>query len=177
MGQSPNVSVTLSNAIFHHRLQGPDELVLVYGDTDGCINILIFLAAREIFRLLTNLERRKGIPTVSFDRFLDSYKCDYIRWQIHREWIGESTPLSRKTVIRCIDLLPEYIFYDAKLNQIISCSNDQQTAVVIGCIRPRASSEIQLTENSFTESKVIRIKSAEPKAAPQHRQNTLSTGE
>jgi hypothetical protein len=72
------------------RTPSPDELILVYGDTDGCVNILIFLAAREIFRLLTTLERRKGIPTVSFDRFLDLYKCDYVRWQVHREWIGKS---------------------------------------------------------------------------------------
>lgn len=64
-------------------------MILLFGDTDGCVNILIFLAAREIFRLLTTLERRKGIPTVTFDRFLDSYKCDYIRWQVHREWIGK----------------------------------------------------------------------------------------
>jgi hypothetical protein len=72
-----------------YRVQGPDELILLYGDTDGCVNILIFLAAREIFRLLTTVERRKGIPTVNFDRFLDTYKCDYIRWQVHRGWIGE----------------------------------------------------------------------------------------
>ena len=82
-------SLTLHRLVFEwFRLQGSDELILLFGDTDGCVNILIFLAAREIFRLLTTLERRKGIPTVTFDRFLDSYKCDYIRWQVHREWIG-----------------------------------------------------------------------------------------
>ena len=79
----------MNSNIYFLRITSPDELLIIYGDTDGCVNILIFLAAREIFRLLTTLERRKGIPTVSFDRFLDAYKCDYIRWQVHREWIGK----------------------------------------------------------------------------------------
>jgi hypothetical protein len=73
-----------------NRTPSPDELILVYGDTDGCVNILTFLAAREIFRLLTTVDRVKGIATVSFHRFLDSYKCDYVRWQVHREWIGKN---------------------------------------------------------------------------------------
>lgn len=71
------------------RIPSPDELLLVYGDTEGCVNILIFFAAREILRLLTNAERKKGIPTMPFDRFLETFKCDYVRWQVHREWIGE----------------------------------------------------------------------------------------
>ncbi len=63
------------------------------------MNVLIFLAAREIFRLLTTVERRKGIATVSFDRFLDSYKCDYVRWQVHREWIGNKKLIKKKIFI------------------------------------------------------------------------------
>ncbi|CAF3386267.1 unnamed protein product [Rotaria sp. Silwood1] len=139
----------------NYGITSPDELLLIYGDTDGCVNILIFLAAREIFRLLTTLERRKGIPTVNFDRFLDAYKCDYVRWKVHREWI-------------------EYIYYDSRLNQIISCSNDQNTAVVIGCIRASASSEIQLTENGFAEIKTSQTKSNDLKGS-RRRRGTMST--
>ena len=155
-------------------VQGSDELILLYGDTDGCVNILIFLAAREIFRLLTTLERRKGIPTVSFDRFLDSYKCDYIRWQVHREWIGEWLRGREGSWSDRSRL--EHIYFDDRLNQIISSSNDQQTAVVIGCIRASASSEIQLTETGFTESKTSRIKSADPKVSSNRRRGTMSSG-
>ncbi|CAF1114493.1 unnamed protein product [Didymodactylos carnosus] len=89
-----------------------DELTLIYGDTDGCVNILILAAARETFRLLTTAEKKKGIATVGFEKFLDNYRCDYIRWQVHKEWI-------------------EHIYFDQRLNQIISCSNDQYSAVVI----------------------------------------------
>ncbi|CAF0892614.1 unnamed protein product [Rotaria sordida] len=141
----------------NYGITSPDELLIIYGDTDGCVNILIFLAAREIFRLLTTLERRKGIPTVIFDRFLDAYKCDYVRWQVHREWI-------------------EYIYYDARLNQIISCSNDQHTAVVIGCIRASASSEIQLTESGFAELKNVQAKSNDLKGGgSRRRRGTMSS--
>lgn len=73
-------------------------------------------------------------------------------------------------------MLKEYIYYDSRLNQIISCSNDQQTAVVIGCIRASASSEIQLTENGFAEIKTTRTKSADPKMASRKRRSTMSTG-
>ncbi|CAF4119032.1 unnamed protein product, partial [Adineta steineri] len=138
----------------NYGIPSPDELLLVYGDTEGCINILIFFAAREIFRLLTNVERRKGIPTISFDRFLDSYKCDYVRWKVHREWI-------------------ECVSYDSRLNQIISCSNDPNTAVVIGCIRTSPSAEIQLTENGFSELKSLPTKSADPKTR-KHRTTALT---
>lgn len=69
----------------------------------------------------------------------------------------------------------EYIYYDARLNQVISCSNDQNTAVVIGCVRASASSEIQLTENGFTELKPSRAKSADPKST-RRRAGTMSTG-
>lgn len=73
-------------------------------------------------------------------------------------------------------LVLEYIYYDLRLNQVISCSNDQQTAVVIGCIKASASSEIQLTENGIAEFRPARVKSADPKAAGRKRQNTMSTG-
>jgi hypothetical protein len=89
------------------RIPSPEELILVYGDTEGCVNILIFFAAREIFRLLTNVERRKGIPTITFDRFLDTYKCDYVRWQVHREWIGKRIVKRMKLqlILPCLSLI------------------------------------------------------------------------
>ena len=67
----------------------PDKLIVFFGDKDGCINIFIIFPAREILRILTTFERRKGIPTISFDRFLTLFKrCDYVRWEVHKECIG-----------------------------------------------------------------------------------------
>jgi len=70
----------------------------------------------------------------------------------------------------------EHIYYDARLNQIVSCSNDQHTAVVIGCIRASASSEIPSNENGSTETKLTRAKSADPKLLSRKRRGTMSTG-
>lgn len=60
--------------------------------------------------------------------------------------------------------LAEGVSYDPRLNQIISSSNDAQTAVVIGCIRTSPSAEIQLTESGFSELKSRPVKSADPKS-------------
>ena len=85
--------------------------------------------------------------------------------------VGRSL-LERETPVSLL----EYIYFDGRLNQIISSSNDQQTAVVIGCIRASASSEIQLTESGFIDSKTSRIKSADPKMLANKRRSTMSTG-
>jgi hypothetical protein len=70
----------------------------------------------------------------------------------------------------------ECISYDPSLNQIISCSDDQHTAVVIGCIRTSPSVEIQLTENSFAEFKSLPAKSTDPKMTSKKSRNAISTG-
>ena len=79
---------------------------------------------------------------------------------IDRQWKGR-----RVVTLECIS-------YDARLNQIISSSNDPQSAVVIGCIHTSPSAEIQLTESGFTEVKPRPPKSADGKS----RKNRL-TGE
>ena len=71
----------------------------------------------------------------------------------------------------------ECISYDPGLNQIISCSNDQNTSVVIGCIRTSPSAEIQLTENGFAEMKSVPSKSNDPKLTSRKNRNANSTGE
>lgn len=62
------------------------------------------------------------------------------------------------------------------MNQIVSCSNDQQTAVIIGCIRASASAEYHAAENPTIDHKPSRMKSAEPRLASHRRRNTASTG-
>lgn len=57
------------------------------------------------------------MPSIQLDKALESPHVKYIRWKTHGDWI-------------------EQITIDRRLNQIISCSNDEQFAVVIGCISP-----------------------------------------
>lgn len=57
------------------------------------------------------------MPSIQLDKALESPNVKYIRWKTHDDWI-------------------EQITIDRRLHQIISCSNDEQNAVVIGCIAP-----------------------------------------
>ena len=53
------------------------------------------------------------MPSVQLDKALESSTVKYNRWKTHHDWI-------------------EQIRIDRRLNQIISCSNDENYAVVIG---------------------------------------------
>lgn len=57
------------------------------------------------------------MPSIQLDKALESPHVKYTRWKTHDDWV-------------------EQIVIDRRLNQIISCSNDEQNAVVIGCISP-----------------------------------------
>ena len=57
------------------------------------------------------------MPSIQLEKALESTNVKYIRWKTHDDWI-------------------EQITIDRRLHQIISCSNDEQNAVVIGCILP-----------------------------------------
>jgi hypothetical protein len=57
------------------------------------------------------------MPSISLERALESPNIDYIRWKSHNDWV-------------------EQIRIDRRLNQILSCSNDENNALVIGCILP-----------------------------------------
>ena len=51
------------------------------------------------------------MPSVNLDKALEKIKL--VRWKAHDDWI-------------------EHITIDKRLNQIISCSNDEHHAVIIG---------------------------------------------
>lgn len=57
------------------------------------------------------------MPTITFDKALEKQSFNFARWKTHNDWV-------------------EQIRIDKRLNQIISCSNDENNAVVIGCVLP-----------------------------------------
>jgi hypothetical protein len=57
------------------------------------------------------------MPTIHLDKALESSLLKSYRWKSHNDWV-------------------EQIRIDRRLNQIISCSNDENYAVIIGCILP-----------------------------------------
>ena len=53
------------------------------------------------------------MPTISFEKAVEKQSFLNTKWKTHNDWI-------------------EQIKIDKRLNQIISCSNDENNAVVIG---------------------------------------------
>lgn len=56
------------------------------------------------------------MPSVHLDKALEKIK--YTRWKAHNDWVEQMT-------------------IDKRLNQIISCSNDENHAVIIGIFLSR----------------------------------------
>ena len=57
------------------------------------------------------------MPSTHLEKALESSTIKMYRWKAHNDWV-------------------EQITIDRRLNQIISCSNDEHNAVIIGCILP-----------------------------------------
>jgi hypothetical protein len=69
------------------------------------------------------------MPTIHLDKALESSTLKSFRWKSHNDWV-------------------EQMRIDRRLNQIISCSNDEQFAVIIGCILPTTDINIPLQQSS-----------------------------
>ena len=108
---------------------GRDDVTITYGDTDGCINILIFTSLGETLRLWKTQPSMANMPSVHLDKALESSNLKFFKWKAHNDWV-------------------EQIRIDKRLNQIISCSNDESHAVIIGCILP--STDVTLVNTAST---------------------------
>lgn len=90
-------------------------MTITYGDTDGCVNILIFSSIGETLRLWKTAPLIAQMPSIHLDKALETPTLKYTRWKAHNDWI-------------------EQIRIDRRLNQIISCSNDENHALIIGSL-------------------------------------------
>lgn len=102
-------------------------VTITYGDTDGCVNILKFYSIGETLRLWKTYPAIAQMPTIHLEKALEvddvkdikeknqnvKPKIIYVRWKTHNDWV-------------------EQIRIDQRLNQIISCSNDETNALIIG---------------------------------------------
>ena len=69
----------------------------------------------NIYRLWKTAPCVNKMPSIQLDKARESPLIEYIRWKTHNDWI-------------------EQIRIDRRLGQIISCSNDPQHSLIIGCI-------------------------------------------
>ncbi|XP_075053776.1 cilia- and flagella-associated protein 337-like [Mixophyes fleayi] len=92
-----------------------DECMILYGDDKGCVNILLFTSIGETLRMWKKMPRPDDImPTIGIDSAVLSPHVTLIRWKVHGDWVTQMK------------------YYDS-IKAVISASNDESTALVIGC--------------------------------------------
>ncbi|KAJ8297801.1 hypothetical protein KUTeg_024332 [Tegillarca granosa] len=107
---------------------GPDQCLILYGDSQGCINILVISSAGQCLRTWKKVPSPdQHIATVTLDSIIKNGEIEFIRWQVHNDWVQQ-------------------LKYYHEIGQIISCSNHTDTALVIGCTRGSTRVDQQLKE-------------------------------
>ncbi|KAL5011758.1 hypothetical protein ScPMuIL_010309 [Solemya velum] len=107
---------------------GHDECLILYGDCEGCVSILLIKSAGECLRLWKKMPKHDGfIASISLDSAAASANVEFIRWKVHLDWVQQ-------------------LKYYHELGQVISCSNHANTALVIGCTKGSTHVEQQLKE-------------------------------
>ncbi|XP_029922283.1 WD repeat-containing protein on Y chromosome [Myripristis murdjan] len=106
---------------------GPDECAIVYGDDQGCVNIILMSSAGQILRLWHKLPKTENMPSIGIDQAVLSPDVTYIRWKVHQDWVTQAK-------------------YFHNINAVVSTSDDEASAVVIGCVLPSTNIEQQLRE-------------------------------
>ncbi|XP_070605983.1 cilia- and flagella-associated protein 337-like isoform X2 [Erythrolamprus reginae] len=116
---------------------GHDECMILYGDDQGCVNILQLYSVGETLRTWKKLPKVENLPNIRLESAILSPNVTYIRWKVHGDWV---TQLS---------------YYDS-IKAIISASSHEPTALVIGCILGATNVEQQMREikENKKESKI-----------------------
>ncbi|XP_051719029.1 WD repeat-containing protein 64 [Ctenopharyngodon idella] len=113
---------------------GPDECIIVYGDAQGCVNILLITSIREKLRLWKRLPQVDNVPNISLDRAVQSPEITFIRWKVHQDWVSK-------------------VKYFQSIPAIVSSSGHEDTALVIGCIHPSTYMQEQMREMTEVSEK------------------------
>ncbi|XP_072548045.1 cilia- and flagella-associated protein 337 [Salminus brasiliensis] len=106
---------------------GPDECAIVYGDAQGCVNIILMTSVGETLRLWKKLPKVENVPSIGIDHAVQSPNMTYIRWKVHQDWV---------TKVKFFQSFPA----------VVSTSNHEASALVIGCILPSTNIEQQMRE-------------------------------
>ncbi|XP_063807759.1 WD repeat-containing protein on Y chromosome-like isoform X2 [Pseudophryne corroboree] len=105
-----------------------DECLILYGDDKGCVNILLFTSIGETLRMWKKMPRPDGImPSIGIDNAVLSPNVSLIRWKVHEDWVTQMK------------------YYDS-IKAVISASNDESTALVIGCTVGKTNIEHQMRD-------------------------------
>ncbi|XP_071379688.1 cilia- and flagella-associated protein 337 [Centroberyx affinis] len=106
---------------------GADECSILYGDAQGCVNIILISSAGETLRLWNKLPKIENMPNIGIDNAVLSPNVTYIRWKVHQDWVTQAR-------------------YFQSIRAVVSTSNEEASALVIGCVLPSTNLEQQLKE-------------------------------
>ncbi|XP_048453872.1 WD repeat-containing protein on Y chromosome-like [Rhincodon typus] len=122
---------------------GGDDCMILYGDDQGCVNILLLTSVGETLRTWKKWPKVDNLPTISIENSFLSPNVTCIRWKVHEDWVTQMK------------------YYDA-IGSIISSSNHEATALVIGCTTGTTNLEKQMKElkECWKEGKGIKSHSA-----------------
>ncbi|KAG8136820.1 hypothetical protein E2320_005385, partial [Naja naja] len=104
-----------------------DECMILYGDDQGCVNILQLYSVGEILRTWKKLPKVENLPNIRLESAILSPNVTYIRWKVHGDWVTQLN------------------YYDS-IKAIISASSHEPTALVLGCIVGATNVEQQMRE-------------------------------
>ncbi|XP_013918661.1 PREDICTED: WD repeat-containing protein on Y chromosome-like isoform X2 [Thamnophis sirtalis] len=104
-----------------------DECMILYGDDQGCVNILQLYSVGETLRTWKRLPKVENLPNIRLESAILSSNVTYIRWKVHGDWVTQLN------------------YYDS-IKAIISASSHEPTALVIGCIVGATNVEQQMRE-------------------------------
>ncbi|KAK5868875.1 hypothetical protein PBY51_009851 [Eleginops maclovinus] len=106
---------------------GPDKCCIVYGDTDGCVTIMLISSVGDTLRLWNKLPKVENMPNIAIDNAVLSPNVTFIRWKVHQDWVTQAK-------------------YFPSFHAVVSSSKEESTALVIGCVLPLTDAEQQLDE-------------------------------
>ncbi|XP_062983056.1 WD repeat-containing protein 49-like isoform X2 [Elgaria multicarinata webbii] len=104
-----------------------DECMILYGDDQGCVNILLLCSVGELLRTWKKLPKLENLPNIGLEDAALSPNVTYIRWKVHEDWITQLN------------------YYDS-IKAVISASSHEPTALVIGCVVGATNVEQQMKE-------------------------------
>ncbi|XP_041796837.1 WD repeat-containing protein on Y chromosome [Chelmon rostratus] len=106
---------------------GPDKCCVLYGDTEGCVTIILISSVADTLRLWNKLPKMENMPSIAIDNAVLSPNVTFVRWKVHQDWVTQAK-------------------YFQSFQAVVSSSNDESSSLVIGCVLPLTDAEQQLSE-------------------------------
>ncbi|XP_054462388.1 WD repeat-containing protein 64 [Anoplopoma fimbria] len=91
---------------------GPDKCCILYGDTDGCVTIILISSVGDTLRLWNKLPKIENMPNIAVDNAVLSPNVTFVRWKVHHDWVTQAK-------------------YFQSFQAVVSSSNEESSSLVI----------------------------------------------